>query len=331
MKKIIFLLLAICALNYASNTDFSLDRYTAKNIQFNLKDEEIYYFPLPVAINYDSKNIFVLDSRDSQVKVFSKSGDYEYSFGKRGQGPGEFSYPSDFDLSGGRIYIADKLNRRVQILDKKGNYQGGFKVLFYPQNILVLENKNILVSHLPLTSLKKERIVHCFDPEGKLIWEGIDSFCSGDNVYDVFANQIFLRNGGDGSFYLVKRFNDRNIYLYGNNGGLNRKIKVDEKYKFKKILIPTKPNQKKELRGFCWFSTYYEKNFFLLMPEYSEKEQDLIPGKEISIINQAGGIKGLIELPNRIRLFCIDKNSVYGIDTLNNLRIFSLKSEKKGD
>lgn len=331
MRKMLFLFLMLGIAGHSFSSKLFLNRYKAEDIKQNVIEEECYYFPLPAAIGCDSTHVFVIDAKDSEIRVFSKSGKYEYSIGKRGQGPGEFSYPSDIDIFDGKIYVADKLNRRVQVLDKKGNYLNGFKVLFYPQNILVLANGNILVSHLPLTSLEKEKIVHCFASDGKLLWENVDSYCSGDNVYDVFANQIFIERGEDGSFYLMRRFNDRNVYLFSSSGELIRIIKVDEKYILRKVLIPTKPNQKKELRGFCWQATMNDKQFFLLMPEYSKEEMDLIPGKSVALIRMDGRINGVIELPERLNLFCVDSASIYGIDTLNYLRFFSIKNEKKSE
>ncbi len=41
----------------------------------------------------DQGQIYVLDSKECLVKVFDPKGKLIRSFGKRGQGPGEFQYP----------------------------------------------------------------------------------------------------------------------------------------------------------------------------------------------------------------------------------------------
>ncbi|MFQ6070706.1 MAG: 6-bladed beta-propeller [Candidatus Aminicenantales bacterium] len=296
------------------------------------KDKSEYsYFSLPADILFAGNEIFVLDSKESEIKVFSARGNFRYSIGRRGRGPGEFSYPSDIDFFEGRIYVADKMNRRIQVVDREGNYLFGFKVDFFPQNILVLNADRILVSHLPLTSFKRQKILHCFNRGGELLWESLDSFCSGDSVYDVFANQVVVERNRKESFYVVKRFNERNIYFFRNNGELEKRIEVGKEYSLKKIAVPTKPDRRKEIRGFCWWGVMDEGKFFFLEMEFSREEKDLIPGKRLIIVNLEGKIKGVVELPERLHLFCVKGSSIYGIDTQSSLKIYSLNSEKKGD
>jgi hypothetical protein len=42
----------------------------------------------------DEENIYVLDGKESHIKIFDKHGEYLRTFGKKGQGPGEFNFPS---------------------------------------------------------------------------------------------------------------------------------------------------------------------------------------------------------------------------------------------
>ncbi len=42
----------------------------------------------------DEENIYVLDRKEVHIKVFDKHGEYLRTFGKKGQGPGEFNIPS---------------------------------------------------------------------------------------------------------------------------------------------------------------------------------------------------------------------------------------------
>lgn len=327
MKRIMASFLVTLMVNSLFSNIFFRTSYRAKDIKLNVNHKDLSYFPLPIAVDYDRESIFILDAKDSEIKIFSKAGRFKYSIGSKGQGPGEFNYPVDMDIFDDRIYVTDKLNRRIQILDKKGNFVGGFKVLFYPQKILVLGKNNILVSLLPLKPSKKEKLVHCFTSKGEFLYEMIDSCFSGDSIFDVFSNQIFLERDECEKFFLIRRFNDRNIYLNDAKGGLIKEVRVEEEYSLQRIFIPTKANQKRELSGFCWDSTLYDKKFYLLIPEYSKEEKDLIPGKQIAIITLDGKIQGFIDLPDRLKLFCIDAAKIYGIDTENNLRILSIMKE----
>jgi len=46
----------------------------------------------------EKENIFVLDSKDANIKIFDKAGKYLKTIGKKGQGPGELSQPERISL-----------------------------------------------------------------------------------------------------------------------------------------------------------------------------------------------------------------------------------------
>jgi hypothetical protein len=72
-------------------------------------------------------NIYVLDNGEFRFKVFDKEGNYKFSFGKKGEGPGEFLRTLSFCLgSDKQIYVLDYQTKRISILDKFGNYISGF-------------------------------------------------------------------------------------------------------------------------------------------------------------------------------------------------------------
>ncbi len=55
---------------------------------------------VPAAVDADKDgNIFVLDSKAYQVKVFDNQGKFRRSFGRMGQGPGEFQGPRYFQIT----------------------------------------------------------------------------------------------------------------------------------------------------------------------------------------------------------------------------------------
>ena len=68
----------------------------------------------PVELVTDEGSLFILDMDDHNVKVFSKDGVFKYAFGRKGQGPGEFSRPCGLDVLNGRVYVDDAGNRSIQ-------------------------------------------------------------------------------------------------------------------------------------------------------------------------------------------------------------------------
>jgi sugar lactone lactonase YvrE len=76
----------------------------------------------PVALHYDDerKELFVVDAVAHDIKVLGHDGHLRRIIGQRGAGPGEFNFPCDIAEDGGRIWIADAGNNRVQALTPQG-------------------------------------------------------------------------------------------------------------------------------------------------------------------------------------------------------------------
>lgn len=91
------------------------------------------YFKKPTSIRMGPKgDVFIVDSGQSQVIVFSKDGECLQRIGNLGKGPGELSAPEliNFDEKG-FMYIYEWGNARIQIYDDRGKFLKGFKVFKY--------------------------------------------------------------------------------------------------------------------------------------------------------------------------------------------------------
>jgi len=74
----------------------------------------------------------------SRISKFTKEGKFIRSFGKFGTGPAEFRGPHDIALDAeGRLFVADRGNMRVQILDQNGKYLGEWKQFSRPSSIVI--------------------------------------------------------------------------------------------------------------------------------------------------------------------------------------------------
>lgn len=87
------------------------------------EDEWSFNMPTDVAFGPEGE-IYVTDGYgNSRIVKFSKEGDYLLAWGKKGDGPGEFSSPHTlFVDSQGRVYVGDRENHRVQIFDANGRF-----------------------------------------------------------------------------------------------------------------------------------------------------------------------------------------------------------------
>lgn len=88
--------------------------------------------PGDIAIDRKGQQLYVLNGAtspktDHRIEVFSLKGEHLRTIGKRGEGPGEFNFPSALRVGPDRnLYVADKLNFRIQIFDPDGRYLDQF-------------------------------------------------------------------------------------------------------------------------------------------------------------------------------------------------------------
>lgn len=105
----------------------------------------------------DNGDIFVTDGHvprgaDAQqdgdrVVKFSKAGKFMRAFGKKGSAPGEFDDPHGITLdSRGRLFVADRGNNRVQILDQEGRLLDQWKQFGRPSGVAISKNDTIFVA-----------------------------------------------------------------------------------------------------------------------------------------------------------------------------------------
>jgi hypothetical protein len=284
------------------------------------------YFSRPVSITFDPANIFVLDARDNEVKVFFKDGSFRFSFGTKGQGPGEFNGPSDMDILGDKIYIADGQNRRVQVVNKKGGYLSGFNTGFFPWRILALGQEHVVVVPLPAGRAGGDKALHCFNSRGEPVWTAVNTLSSGDPVLEAMENQIFIRRGRGGEFFALRPVNDSLIRRLAPSGAVIAEAEIAADYPFREIAVPGARGQKKTLRGLCWNCAVDGEKLYLIVPEYTE-DKDLGPGRRVALVSPAGRVEAFIDLPDRVSRIAVEGDRIYGLDLDFRLRLFEL--EKK--
>ena len=85
-------------------------------------EDETVAFYMPAGIALDSQgNLYILDTGNHRVQKFGPDGRYLASFGRQGQGPGDFSYPDSIDIDGeDMVWVSDPNNQRIQVLTPEG-------------------------------------------------------------------------------------------------------------------------------------------------------------------------------------------------------------------
>jgi len=166
-KNYLFCLLLFLIINMSyflypkqDNSNYTEQKIEA-DIMFILggnKENEDFFNPRDFAIDEEGK-IYILDSGNSRIQVFSPKGEFLISFGHFGQGPGELSKRASRlkILEDGNLYLIDNYQHRITIFSKKGEYLKSFKI-YSTYDDIVLKNKTYYLCNLILD--KNHKPIH---------------------------------------------------------------------------------------------------------------------------------------------------------------------------
>lgn len=100
-------------------------RKNSKSAQLFELDTELQQ-PTGITIDQESGNIYIADTAEHQILVFSQSGKLIDRFGKHGIAAGEFNFPTLLWLQHDTLFVTDALNFRIQLFGLDGQYLSGF-------------------------------------------------------------------------------------------------------------------------------------------------------------------------------------------------------------
>jgi sugar lactone lactonase YvrE len=157
-------------------------------------------------------DIFVADGHgentNARIVKLSKDGTFIKTWGKRGTAPGDFGLPHGLAIdSAGRLFVADRLNNRIQIFDQDGKFQAEWRQFGRPSGIFIDKNDIIYVADSQSTEKTnpgyqqgirignvKDAQVIAYIPETKELGslEGVATDDEG-NVYGGYTGSMNLR------------------------------------------------------------------------------------------------------------------------------------------
>lgn len=129
---------------------------------------------IPVDITCDSEgNVYVLDQKANNVKIFNSSGKYLRTIGRRGRGPGEFNAPHHFTFAKDRLVIWDQENYRICTISPEGKFLKSIKSSMmgaWPYKLRSLPNGDIIIERLKLSFTDKPQdfSLEIFSPDLRL-------------------------------------------------------------------------------------------------------------------------------------------------------------------
>jgi len=127
------------------------------------KGAEYFYQPNDVLVAPNG-DIYVADGHSSadtanaRILKFSKDGTLLASWGKKGSGPGEFDQPHALAMdSRGRLFVGDRSNNRIQILDQNGKLLDTWYQFSRPSGLYIDRQDSIYVADSESGSVSRTR------------------------------------------------------------------------------------------------------------------------------------------------------------------------------
>lgn len=167
--------------------------------------------PTGLARDPQKGRVFVADTRAHDIKVFSDDGKLINVIGQRGEGNGEFNFPTHLAFVAGKLYVTDSMNSRIQIFDSDGNWidkfgQLGlnFGNLVRPKGVAADSAGNIYVIESLYDNLlvfdKKSRFLMALGGTGK----GIGEFYLPSGVWIDSHDQVYIADMYNGRITVLQ-------------------------------------------------------------------------------------------------------------------------------
>lgn len=182
-------------------------------------DEFLFVNIADVAVN-SKGDIYVADSRLNEIRKFNKGGEYLFSIGRPGQGPGEFQSVSNLTINSLDDLIAfDGRTKRFSIFADNGEHkttQQSMMDLSIAASKIFVTNEGYVFFGTPLNSLK---LFHAFDQEWNLTESYIDYEIIDSREFEELSLNfspgycIFQENG---NILYTKFYYDNQIFVYKN-------------------------------------------------------------------------------------------------------------------
>jgi len=160
-----------------------------------------------IALNPATHILYAVDTAGHKVMAFDHQGKKLFEFGKRGNGDGEFNFPTHISVDReGSLYVTDAMNFRIQVFDSEGRFKSKFGSLgntlgsfSKPKGVTIDQHGHVYV----VDGLYDT--VQIFDQEGRLLL----NFGSSGSKEGNFWLPAGIAADGQDRIYVADTYNQR--------------------------------------------------------------------------------------------------------------------------
>ncbi|WP_280751868.1 MULTISPECIES: 6-bladed beta-propeller [unclassified Parabacteroides] len=234
----------------------------------------------------DNKKIYLLDKlKANALFVYSQEGLLLHVIDKKGQGPGEFSRPDDFDVEKktGNIIIMDASQKKFIVYSPKGEFIREFKYDFFASKFSLNQETHILADNGNIPSPDSDFLLKEMDINGNYL----KSFFPSDpsTLGMSFETRYPLQQFGDYMFFLPTLSNS--IYaLKGEESSLAYQIDFGNAWPSKEFcesvqnIHPLKMRESMLEKGYVCFLNFLQTKDVLQLDFHKDKNYSFYYNKE---------------------------------------------------
>jgi len=195
----------------------SIKTLSAKPVlQFGTGGTKEQQLQLPSDVAVHENRIYVVDGSHHRIAVFDLQGKFLFSFGSKGDQPGQFDYPVGIDAARDkRIYVADSGNRRIQIFSGDGKFISSFAMKNEGKRGRPIDvMRHSKTGNIIVTSSNHHLLI--YTPKGKQLkkW-GSNGTSRGEFRYPATLDEL-----KDGRIAVVDVLNSR-VQVFNDDGSLS--------------------------------------------------------------------------------------------------------------
>lgn len=225
--KLLAILCAVCIFISCVSEEGNDERYyqehSVEDVSVFLSVQENPFLGRPTAIKSSPGGLYLVDSGRDMIHKVDIEGNLQLSFGKQGQGPGEFQHLTKFWLFGDRYLIYDYNSFKFITYDKQGNMIDEVIMRENPVNpesqrsipitVEALTSDKLLIptggnqgSLFAIAELGSEEVIYAGNALGEFVAsynrdDEMQSLGAGE-VPDIFKNLVMLGSSADAIYSL---------------------------------------------------------------------------------------------------------------------------------
>jgi len=211
----------------------------------DVEDENLaFHSPEDMVMDAEEK-IYILDSGNHRIQIFSPKGKYLRTIGRLGQGPGEFRQPLSIDIdSRDYLYVLGRWNNRIQVLTPEGKADKTALLISDHSGKVRCVKPGLMamggitgIAWVRAKEMKYPKLMQVLDLEGNVKQEFGEMLEFGNKLGTWWANWLYFDVDRKGYFYLsfmrqnrVEKYSPEGRLLWRADRVLNYRMRPQDEY-----------------------------------------------------------------------------------------------------